>query len=90
MMGTYTQWVLLFAWVLLFRKLIATGLIDTYIHMVLVIDGYVYSRVYGMCCMHIQCTCTNRKMEIYTCMYMDYLSILLYRSFLNMGAFYAS
>ena len=47
MMGTYIHWVLLFAWVLLFRKLIATGLIGTYIHRVLVIDGYLYSRVYG-------------------------------------------
>ena len=53
MMGTYIHWVLLFAWVLLFRKLIATGLIGTYIHRVLVIDGYLYSRVYGMSWPHI-------------------------------------
>ena len=48
MMGTYIHWVLLFAWVLLFRKLTATGLIGTYIYRVLVIDGYLYSRVYGI------------------------------------------
>ena len=45
--GTYIHWVLLFAWLLLFRKWI-TGLIGTYIHRVLVIDGYLYSRVYGI------------------------------------------
>ena len=44
---TYIHWVLLFAWLLLFRKWITTGLIGTYIHRVLVIDGYLYSRVYG-------------------------------------------
>ncbi len=40
-------WVLIFAWVVL---LIATGLIGTYryIHRVLVFDGYLYFRVYGM------------------------------------------
>ena len=32
--------------VLVFRKLIANTLIGTYIHRVLVIDGYLYSRVY--------------------------------------------
>ena len=48
MMGTYIHWVLLFAWVLLFRKWIATSLIVTYIHRVLVIDGYLYSRVYDI------------------------------------------
>ena len=48
MMGTYSHWVLLFAWVLLFRKWKATGLIGTYIHRVLVIDGSLYSRVYGI------------------------------------------
>ena len=46
--GTYIHWVLLFAWLLLFRKWITTGLIGTYIHRVLVIDGYLYSRVYSM------------------------------------------
>ena len=50
MMGIYTQWVLLFAWVLLFRMLIATGLIGTYNHRIVVIGGYLhlYSRVHGM------------------------------------------
>ena len=33
-------------WVLLFRNTIATGLIDTYIHRVLVIDGYTYTPEY--------------------------------------------
>ena len=47
MMGTYIHWVLLFALALLFRKWITTGLIGTYIHRVLVIDGYLYSRVYS-------------------------------------------
>ena len=45
--GTYIHWVLLFAWLLLFRKWITTGLIGTYIHRVLVIYGYLYSRVYS-------------------------------------------
>ena len=42
-MGTYIHWVLLFAWVLLFRNSVATGLIGTYIHRVLVhvSDGYL-------------------------------------------------
>ena len=35
MMGTCIHWALFFAWVLLFRKLIATGLIVTYNHRVL-------------------------------------------------------
>ena len=35
-MGTYIHWVLLFAWVLLFKKWIATGL------MVLIFIGYLY------------------------------------------------
>ena len=39
---------LAFMWVLLFRKLVATTLISTYIPRVLVIDGYLYSQVYGM------------------------------------------
>ena len=45
-------WVLLFAWVLLFRKWIETGLMGTYVHRVLVIDGYLYSRVYGIFILH--------------------------------------
>ena len=48
LMGTYINWVLLFAWVLLFKKWIATGFMGTYIHRVLVFDGYLYSRVYGI------------------------------------------
>ena len=55
LMGTYIHWVLLFAWVLLFRKWIATGLMGTYIHRVLVLDGtytpefmvFIYRLVYG-------------------------------------------
>ena len=44
MIGTYIHCVLLFAWVLLFRKwTTTTGLIGTYIHGVLVTDGYLYS-----------------------------------------------
>ena len=46
LMGTYIHWVLLFAWVLLFKKWIATGFMGTYIYRVLVFDGYLYSRVY--------------------------------------------
>ena len=52
MMGTYIHWVLLFAWLLLFRKWITTGLIGAYIHRVLVNDGYLYSRVYGIISKH--------------------------------------
>ena len=48
MWGNYNHGVLLFAWVLLFKKWIATGVMGTYIHRVLVFDGYLYSRVYGM------------------------------------------
>jgi len=48
LMGTYIHWVLLFAWVLLFKKWIATGFMGTYIHRVLVFDAYLYSRVYGI------------------------------------------
>ena len=47
LMGTNIHRVLIFAWVLLFRKLVARALIGSYIHRVLVIDGYLYSRVYG-------------------------------------------
>ena len=47
-MGTNIHRVLMFAWVLLFRKLVATALIGTYIYKILVIDGYLYSRVYGI------------------------------------------
>ena len=46
-MGTIIHGVLLFAWVLLFRKLVATARMGTNIHGVLVIDGYLYSRFYG-------------------------------------------
>ena len=46
--GTYIHWVLLFGWLLLFTKWITTGLIGTYIHRVIVIDGYLHSRVYGI------------------------------------------
>ena len=38
--------VLLFVWVVLFKKLIAAVLIGTYIRRVLVIDGYFY--LYGL------------------------------------------
>ena len=37
----------MFAWVVLVWKWVAAVLIDTYIHRVLVIDGYLYSRVCG-------------------------------------------
>ena len=47
-MDWYGTRVLTFAWVLLLRKLVATALIGTYVHRVLVIDRYLYPRVYGM------------------------------------------
>ena len=34
----------MFVWVLLFRKLVATVLMGTFSHRVLVIDGYLYSK----------------------------------------------
>ena len=48
-MGTNNRGVLLFTWVLLFRKLVLTMLIGTNIYGVLVIDWYLYSRVHGTC-----------------------------------------
>ena len=47
-MGTNIHRVLWFGWVLLFRKLVVTALMGTNIHGVLVIDGYLYSRLYGI------------------------------------------
>ena len=51
LMGTNNHWVLIFAWVLLFRKLVVTMLMGTIIYRVLVINGYLYSRLYGI---HVQ------------------------------------
>ena len=48
LIGTDIHKVLMFVWVLLFRKLVATTLIGTYIPRVLVIDGYLFSQVYGI------------------------------------------
>ena len=48
LMGTNNHVVLLFAWVLLFREVVVTMLMGTNIYGVLVIDGYLYSRIYGM------------------------------------------
>ena len=45
----------LFARVLRFKKLIVAGLIGTYIHRELVIDGYLYSKVYGTCVCYTFC-----------------------------------
>ena len=46
-MATNTHWLLMFVWVLSFKKLIVTTLIYRYfIHRVLVTDEYLYSRVY--------------------------------------------
>ena len=56
LMGTNIHRVLMFAWVLLFRSLVATALIGTYIHRVLVVDVYLYSRVYGSA-MHVGKLC---------------------------------
>ena len=46
-MGTSIHRVLLFPWAMLIRKLIAKELMGTYIDRVLVIDGCLYSLVYG-------------------------------------------
>ena len=48
LMGTYIHWVLMFVWVQLFRKRVVTASIGTYIHGVLVNDGHLCSRVYGI------------------------------------------
>ena len=48
LMGTNNHGILLFAWVLLFRKLVVTMLMGTNIYGILVIGGYLYSRVYDM------------------------------------------
>ena len=48
LMGSYIHWVLMFVWVRLFRKRVVTASIGTYIRGVLVNDGYLCSRVYGM------------------------------------------
>ena len=45
--GTYIWGVLLFEWVLIFEKSVASVSMDTYICGVLVFDGYLYSREYG-------------------------------------------
>ena len=47
-MGTNIHGVLMFAWVLLFSKLVVTAPMGTNICGVLVIDGYLYSRLYGI------------------------------------------
>ena len=47
-MGTNIHRVFWFGWVLLFRKLVVTAPMGTNIHEVLVIDGYLYSRLYGI------------------------------------------
>ena len=47
-MDTDNHGVLLFACVLLFTKLVLTMLMSTDIYGVLVIDGYLYSRIYGI------------------------------------------
>ena len=62
LMGTNIHRVLtcMFAWVLLFRKLVATALIDTYIHRVLVIDGYLYGILHGIVTPRTECLlCTS-------------------------------
>ena len=59
LMGSYIHWVLLFAWVLLFKKRIATEFMGTYNSRVLVFDGYLYSRVYGIVGSH-QSSCGIR------------------------------
>ena len=48
LMGTYIPWVLMFVWVRLFRKRVVTASIGSYIRGVLVNDGYLRSRVYGI------------------------------------------
>ena len=48
LMGTNTHRVLMFMWVLLLRKLIATALVHTCICRVLVVDGYLYPQVHSM------------------------------------------
>ena len=45
--GTYIWGVLLFEWVLIFEKSVASVSMGTYICGVLVFDGYLYSREYG-------------------------------------------
>ena len=40
--------VLIFEWVLIFQNFIVMVSMDTYIRRVLVFDGYLYSRVYGI------------------------------------------
>ena len=48
-MGTNIHRVLMFVWVLLhIQEIDNRDLVGTYIHRVLVIDGYLYSRVYGI------------------------------------------
>ena len=46
LMGTNNHGVLLFAWVLLLRKLVVTMLISTIIYGVLVIDGYLFQSLW--------------------------------------------
>ena len=48
LMGTNIHRVLMFMWVLLFRKLIAMALVHNCIRRVLVVDGYLYPQVYSM------------------------------------------
>ena len=48
LMGIYIHWVLMFVWVPLFRKRVVTTSIGTYNRGILINDGYLCSRVYGM------------------------------------------
>ena len=45
--------VLIFEWVLKFRIWMLTVIIGTYVYGILVIDGYLCSRVYGMLCFDV-------------------------------------
>ena len=42
------EWVLMFEWVLKFRIWVLAVVIGTYVYGILVIDGYLCSRVYGI------------------------------------------
>ena len=53
-MATNIHEVLLFTWVLLFQKPVVAAVIGSNIHGVLVIDGYLYSRVNGIGFMDLQ------------------------------------
>ena len=62
-LGSYIWGVLLFEWVLIFKKSVASVSMGTYICGVLVFDGYLYSREYGICCMIFEGSspCANRQ-----------------------------